>query len=96
MYKLRVPNHLVELIRDLHPKIKIKIRGSLTTLVNDSDVGIRLKDEMEDLRSFKVKRLRIIYRFTRQEEIHIIAIGPREQIYEDTFRLILKEREGSG
>ena len=92
MYQLRVPNHLVELIRGLHPGIKGKIRISLKTLVTDPNAGTHLRDEMEELQSFKVKRLRIIYKVARQEEIHIIAIGPREQIYEDTFRLILKKK----
>ena len=94
MLELRVPNHLVALIRGLHPEIKRKIRGSLKTLANDPHTGKLLKDEMEELRCFKVKRLRIIYRIATQEEIQIIAIGPREQIYEETYRLICKERKG--
>ena len=91
MHELRIPDHLVELIRSLHPEIKGKIRGSLKSLANDPHTGKLLKDEMEELRSFRIKRLRIIYRIAGQEEIHIIAIGPREQIYEETYRLIRKE-----
>ena len=90
MLELRVPNHLVELIRGLHPEIKRKIRGSLKALVIEPHTGTFLKNELEELRSFKVQRLRIIYRIDIQREIQIVAVGPREQIYEETYRLIRK------
>jgi mRNA-degrading endonuclease RelE of RelBE toxin-antitoxin system len=92
VHKLRISNPLVLLIRGLHPEIQEKIRGSLKTVVAQPHNGNPLKDAMEGLRSFKVKRLRIIYRMTTQEEIQILAIGPREQIYEETYRLIKVER----
>ena len=91
MHKLRISDSLVALIRGLHPEIKEKIRGSLKTLVAEPHGGNLLKDAMEGLRSFKVKRLRIVYRMASQEEIQILAIGPREQIYEETYRLIKKD-----
>ena len=94
MYYLRLSDHLVQLIRGLHPDIKGRILGSLKTLTNDPHAGKGLKDEMEELRSLKIKRLRIIYRLATPEEIQIVAIGPREQIYEETYRLICKERKG--
>lgn len=94
MHKLRISDSLVALIRGLHPEIKEKIRGSLKTLVAEPHGGNLLKDAMEGLRSFKVKRLRIVYRMASQEEIQILAIGPREQIYEETYRLIKKGSEG--
>jgi mRNA interferase RelE/StbE len=60
--ELRVPHHLVAMIRGLHPEIKRKIRGSLKTLVTEPHTGTLLKNELEELRSLKVQRLRIIYR----------------------------------
>jgi len=93
VHKLRIPNPLVELIRGLHPEIKEKIRGSLKTLVTEPHRGNFLKDPLEGFRSLKVKRLRIVYRIATQEEIQIISIGPKEQIYEETYRLIMKERK---
>ena len=94
MYKLRVPDHLVALVRGLHPEIKRKIRGSLKNIATDPNAGKPLKDELEGLRSFRVSRFRIIYRIGTRKEIHLIAIGPRERIYEETFRLIRKESKG--
>jgi len=94
MFKLRVPDHLVELIRSIHPDIKRKIKGSLKNIATDPNAGKPLKDELEGLRSFRVSRFRIIYRITALNEVHVIAIGPRERIYEETYRLIRKKSKG--
>ena len=94
MYKLRVPDHLAEFIRDLHPELKRKIKGSLKNIVAEPIAGKPLKEELEGLRSFRVSRFRIVYQIAEPREIQIIAIGPRERIYEETYRLIRKESEG--
>jgi mRNA interferase RelE/StbE len=41
-----------------------------------------------------VRRFRIVYRITESREIQIVAIGPRERIYEETYRIIRKETKG--
>jgi len=94
MYKLRVPDHLAEFIRGLHPEIKRKIKGSLKNIATEPNSGKPLKEELEGLRSFRVSRFRIIYRIAEPREIQIIAIGPRGRIYEETYRLIRKESKG--
>jgi mRNA interferase RelE/StbE len=39
-----------------------------------------------------VSRFRIVYRSAEPgREIQVVAIGPRERIYEETYRLIRKE-----
>jgi len=68
MYKLRVPDHLVEFIRSLHPEIKRKIKGSLKNIATDPNAGKPLKDELEGLRSFRVSRFyEETYRLIRKE-----------------------------
>jgi len=94
MYRLRVPNHLAEFIRGLHPEIKRKIKGSFKNIATEPNSGKPLKEELEGLRSFRVSRFRIVYRIAEPREIQIIAIGPRERIYEETYRLIRKESKG--
>ena len=94
MYKLRVPDQLVEFIRSLHPEIKRKIKGSLKNIATEPNAGKPLKDELEGLRSFGVSRFGIVYRIAAQREIQVVAIGPRERIYEKTYRLIRKESKG--
>jgi len=92
MVKLRVPNLLVLFIQGLHPEIKRKIKGSLQTLLAEPHVGKPLREELEGFRSFRVSRIRIVYQIDSIGEIQVIAIGPRERIYEETYRLIRKER----
>ena len=90
MYKLRIPDEIAALIRSLHPLLKRKIRASLQTIVSDPHAGKALKDELIGLRSFRVGRLRIIYRISDKKEIEIIAVGPRDRIYEETLRVMKK------
>ena len=87
MYKLRVPDYLVKDIRSLHPDIKKKVRSALELISKDPYMGKALKDELEGLRSFRVKKIRIIYQ-VKDKEVKIIALGPRAYIYEETFRLL--------
>ena len=47
-------------------------------------------EELSGLRSLRVRSFRIIYRMKDAEQIELVAIGPRERIYEETFRLIQK------
>ncbi len=78
------------LIRNLHPYLKKKVKTSLQTIVSDPYSGKPLRDELAGLRSFRVGRFRIIYRISGKKLIEIVAIGPRECIYEETFRLLKK------
>ena len=51
------------------------------------------KNELEGLRSFRVKKYRVIYRIGVKKELQIVAIGRRRKIYEETFRIIKKEQK---
>ena len=88
--KLKVPDTVAALIRNLHPHLKKKIKTSLQTIVTDPYSGKSLKAELAGLRSFRVGRFRIIYRISGKKLIEIVTIGPRECIYEETFRLLKK------
>ncbi len=86
--KFKVPDTVAKLIRNLHPHLKKKVKASLQAIMSGSYSGKPLKDELAGLRSFRVSRFRIIYRVSGKKLIEIIAIGPRECIYEETFRLL--------
>jgi mRNA interferase RelE/StbE len=88
MYKLRIPDYLVKVLHSLHPDIKMKIKSALKMISEDPCAGKALKDELEGLRSYRVKRFRIIYQIEKDKEINIVAIGPRANIYEETYRLL--------
>ena len=91
-YKLRTPNDTVSLIRGLHPQLKKKIRGALQEITDDPLSGKPLKDELHGLWSFRIKKIRIICQFTSGKYIDIIAIGPRKIIYEETYKLLKKNK----
>ncbi len=90
--KLRIPDEVTVLIRGLHPDLKKKVRLSFETICSDPHSGKALKDELDGLRSFRVSRFRIIYRISKRKQIEVVAIGPRRNIYEETFRIISRER----
>lgn len=62
----------------------------MKTILADPSSGKALKDELAGLRSFRVGTFRVIYRVMRNV-VEIVAIGPRERIYEETYRLLKRE-----
>ena len=91
-YKLLVPDDIAELVRTMHPHLKKKIKSSLQIILNDPLAGKALKDELAGLRSFRVSKFRIIYRVSSKKQIEIAAVGPRDRIYEETFRLLQQNK----
>ena len=91
-HKLLVPDDIAELIRTMHPHLKKKVRASLQIILSAPLSGKTLKDELAGLRSFRVSQFRIIYRISRRKHIEIVAVGPRERIYEETFRLLNRNK----
>ena len=96
-YRLKVTHETADLIRSLHPVIKSVIRSALEAFLAEPHIGKSLRDELKGLRSYRVKRYRIIYRILpAKRQLEIVAIGPRKNIYEETFRLIQKEQKNHG
>ena len=91
LHRLRVPDEVADLVRGMHPALKRKTRASLKTILSDPSSGKALKDELAGLRSFRVVSFRIIYRVKRKI-VEIVAIGPRERIYEETYRLLKRKK----
>ena len=88
-FKLKVTDEVALFLGDLHPSLKRKIKAALKILISTPEAGKALRDELAGLWSFRVSRFRIIYR-SKRRTIEIIAIGPRDRIYEETYRLIKK------
>ena len=77
------------MVRRLHPDLKRKVRASLAAISQDPHAGKPLREELEGLRSFRVGRLRIVFRVAAESRtVDIVAIGPRTNIYEETYRLV--------
>jgi mRNA interferase RelE/StbE len=91
--RLKMSDETAELVRTLHPDIKRKIKAALQAILNDHQTGKGLRDELEGLQSFKVGKFRVIYKTaTDKGNIEIVAIGPRKTIYEETLRLLKREK----
>jgi len=87
-YAVRAPASLAGLIGGLHPQIKRKLRASLETLAREPRSGKPLKRELVGLWSLRIGKFRLIYRMAQSRRLELVAFGPREQIYEETLRLI--------
>ena len=90
-YRLNVPDEVAGIVRSLHPELKRKIKSSLQIILKEPGSGKALKDELAGLRSFRVGRLRIIYRVSSGNQIDLVAVGPRLRIYEETYRILKRE-----
>jgi mRNA interferase RelE/StbE len=90
-FKLRLPEDLTGLVRGMHPTLKKKVRASLDVILSDPTSGKALKDDPAWLRSFRIGRVRIIYKASKTE-VQVVAIGPRNRIYEETSGLIRHEQ----
>ncbi len=88
---MKVPDEVVDFLRGFHPRIKTKIKEGLRIILTDPNSGKVLHEELSGLRSFRVGRFRIIYRVAKRNVLEVIAVGPRERIYEETYRLVRKE-----
>ncbi len=91
--KLLIADHAAAVLRSLHPHIKKKLKAALQVITDDPCAGKALVDELAGLRSYRVSRFRIIYRLVQEKRIEIIAVGPRERIYEETYRLVTKKEK---
>lgn len=82
-----------ELVRTLHPGLKRKIKAALQAVLNDSRSGKALKNKLEGLQSFKAGKFRVVYKTAKDKGIiEVVAIGPRKTIYEETLRLLQREK----
>jgi mRNA interferase RelE/StbE len=88
---LKTPGTVRNLIRQMHPHLKRKVRAALADILDDPDCGKPLQGELNGLWSLRVGRHRVIYR-PDDAGAEIVAIGPRITIYEDTAQQILQDR----
>jgi len=88
---LRIPDSVRDLVRTLHPQIKSRVHKALDDIAEDPACGKPLEAELDGLWTLRVGSYRVIYR-RDADSPSIVAIGPRESIYEETARLLMRER----
>jgi len=91
-YRLKLTEQTAALIRSLHPDIKKKIRAGIEAVIHNPGKGKQLRQELAGLCSFRVGKFRIIYRICSKTVIELIAVGPRKTIYEETYKLLMREK----
>ena len=69
-----------DVLRQLPPEPKRKVRAALAELQRNPDLGDPLERELTGMRRVRVGQLRIVYRIS-SAGIAVIAIGPRRSIY---------------
>jgi mRNA interferase RelE/StbE len=90
--RIKLPAEVAGLVRSLHPQIKRKMRLALDEIVKDPASGKQLRGELASYRSFRVGKIRIIYRCRERDRIiEIVAIGRREIIYYETALLMRQQ-----
>jgi mRNA interferase RelE/StbE len=88
---LKVPDHVRDLIRQLHPDLKRKVRAALSDILKDPVSGKPLERELKGYWSLRIGRHRVIYR-PDEKGTEIVAIGPRRTIYEEVAREVLRSK----
>lgn len=91
-YRYRVPEQAARLLGGLHPLLKQKVRSGFEALARDPHAGKALRGELEGLLSLRVGRFRIVYRVSARRVLEVVTLGPRKAVYEETLRLLRKER----
>ena len=90
-----IPPHVAEIIRHLPPELKQRIKRAIRSLSVDPSPGEPLIGELSGLRSFKVRRFRIIYELDRKARVfRIFAIGHRREVYEQVADQLRQVKEG--
>ncbi len=88
----KIPDDLKMFLSHLPPPLKGKIRASLDILLRNPNEGKPLRAELTGLWSLRVGRFRIIYRPSSQV-LEIVAIGPRNMIYQTLARRLVGTRQ---
>ncbi len=60
-------------------------------LTREPFAGKGLQAELAGLWSLRVGAFRIVYRVTGGQRLEIVSVGPRDRIYEETYRLVRAE-----
>jgi len=89
--RLKLPDETRSVIRTLHPDLKRKVRSGLSEILREPKSGKALQEDLAGLWSFRVGKMRIIYRRSSRV-LEVVAIGPRRDIYTETLRLIKRDQ----
>jgi len=71
-------------VRGLPPDVKRSVRAALDAVAKDPSMGKELLRELKGLRSYRVRRYRVVYAVVPAKRvIQVVAVGHRVSIYEE-------------
>lgn len=91
-YQLFLDDSLREFIRCLPPHLKRKIKQAFKDILEEPNEGKPLKEDLQGLMSYRLGNIRIIYK-VEGGKIHMIALGPRKDIYTQVALEIRRKKE---
>ena len=92
MFQIKLTPTAVHAFNSLHPEVKKQFNDALSTLKDNPYSGKPLREELNFLRSFKIKRYRVIYQVDDNlRHIVVVALGHRRDIYEVATKLLQQD-----
>lgn len=87
-----IPPHVADVIRVLHPELKQLIKAAIRAITSDPKCGEPLKRELNGLRTYRVRRFRIVYGVDlKRRLIRLMAVGHRRSVYEELTERIRRK-----
>ncbi|MEK6632836.1 MAG: type II toxin-antitoxin system RelE/ParE family toxin [Nitrospirota bacterium] len=78
------PPHLADVIRSLHPDLKQLIKSAIRAIAADPECGEPLQRELDGLRTYRVRRVRIVYAMDQKARaIRLMAVAHRRYVHEE-------------
>lgn len=83
-HRIDIPPDVAEVIRHLPPSLKRSVRSTIREIASNPGIGEPLRNELEGLRKYRVRRYRVVYVVLERERlIRIRAVGERRTVYEE-------------
>ena len=89
-----MPGCLRALVTRLPPETKRKIKEGLHEIQEDPSAGKALVRDLAGLRSYRLGRMRIVYRH-HGALVEVAAIGPRSEVYDQVARELRRAKVDS-
>ena len=79
-----IPPHVADVTRSLHPDLKQLIKSAVRAIAANPECGEPLQRELDGLRTYRVRRFRIVYAVDwKTRIIRLMAVGHRRSVYEE-------------
>ena len=93
-WKMRFTPKASRLVAKLHPENKKQLKQALNGLRQNPYTGKDLQEELFGFKSLRLKRYRVVYTVSEEENyIEIYSLGRRRDVYEQFRRLLTELQE---